>query len=83
MGVFDSAVTSILVLFVNMFNKARDENAKQAESEKKKLEKEAMKDKANPSSAKKDSADSERARFISPNKKQVRPMMKVGRTLEN
>ncbi|CAA7399776.1 unnamed protein product [Spirodela intermedia] len=64
-------VTSILVLFVNMFNKARDENAKQAESEKKKLEKEAMKDRANPCSANKDGADSERARFISPNKKQV------------
>lgn len=43
------AVTSILVIFVNMFNKARDENARNAEAEKKKLEKEAMKEKVNPS----------------------------------
>ncbi|ONK73646.1 uncharacterized protein A4U43_C04F33780 [Asparagus officinalis] len=42
-------VTSILVIFVNMFNKARDENARNAEAEKKKLEKEAMKEKQNTS----------------------------------
>ncbi|MQL95012.1 hypothetical protein Taro_027670, partial [Colocasia esculenta] len=45
-------VTSILVIFVNVFNKAREENAKQAEAEKKKLEKEASKEKANSSSRK-------------------------------
>ncbi|KAF9597349.1 hypothetical protein IFM89_017252 [Coptis chinensis] len=48
-------VTSILVVFVKMFNKSREENAKQADAEKKKQEKElkeAMKEKAN-SSAKK------------------------------
>jgi hypothetical protein len=33
-------VTSILVVFVNMFKKSRDENARNAEAEKKKLEKE-------------------------------------------
>lgn len=48
-------VTQILVVFVKMFNKSRDENEKLADAEKKKLEKEAMKDRtlAN-SSAKKD-----------------------------
>lgn len=39
-------VTSILVVFVKMFNKSREENAKQAEAEKKRQEKEAMKEKA-------------------------------------
>lgn len=34
------SVTSILVIFVNMFKKSRDENARNAEAEKKKLEKE-------------------------------------------
>ncbi|KAL5985029.1 Formin-like protein 3 [Asimina triloba] len=47
-------VTSILVVFVNMFNKAREENVKMAEAEKKKLEKEAMKEKTANSSAKKE-----------------------------
>ncbi|POO00999.1 Tensin phosphatase [Trema orientale] len=48
-------VTQILAVFVKMFNKSRDENEKLADAEKKKLEKEAMKDRivAN-SSAKKD-----------------------------
>ncbi|KAK1297894.1 Formin-like protein 3 [Acorus calamus] len=40
-------VTSILIVFINIFKKSREENAKQAEAEKKKLEKEAMKEKAN------------------------------------
>lgn len=40
------AVTQILAVFVKMFNKSREENERQAETEKKKLEKEAMKEKA-------------------------------------
>ncbi|ERM96350.1 hypothetical protein AMTR_s00001p00219300 [Amborella trichopoda] len=40
-------VTSTLVIFVNMFNKSREDNAKQAEAEKKKLEKETMREKGN------------------------------------
>ncbi|KAF5958896.1 hypothetical protein HYC85_006121 [Camellia sinensis] len=36
-------VTQILAFFVKMFNKAHDENEQQADAEKKKLEKEAMK----------------------------------------
>lgn len=47
------AVTSILLVFVNMFNRSREENAKLAEAEKKKLEKEAIKEKIY-SSVKKD-----------------------------
>jgi hypothetical protein len=39
------SVTSILVIFVNMFKQSRDENARNAEAEKKRLEKE--KEKAN------------------------------------
>lgn len=58
------AVTSILIVFVKMFNKSRDENAKQAEAEKKKVEKEAMKEKSN-SSAKKDTVDADRSKFSS------------------
>jgi large-conductance mechanosensitive channel len=37
------SVTSILVIFVNMFKKSCDENARNAEAEKKKLEKAAIK----------------------------------------
>ncbi|KAL6985606.1 Formin-like protein 3 [Sarracenia purpurea var. burkii] len=37
-------VTQILAIFCKMFNKARDENEQQADAEKKKLEKEAMKE---------------------------------------
>ncbi|OVA10331.1 Tensin phosphatase [Macleaya cordata] len=37
-------VTSILVIFVKMFSKSKEENDKQADAEKKKLEKEAMKE---------------------------------------
>ncbi|XP_062095780.1 formin-like protein 14 [Humulus lupulus] len=48
-------VTQILAVFVKMFNKSRDENEKLADAEKKKLEKEAMKDRSMAlSSAKKD-----------------------------
>ncbi|THF99091.1 hypothetical protein TEA_024264 [Camellia sinensis var. sinensis] len=44
-------VTQILAVFVKMFNKARDENEQQADAEKKKLEKEAMKELAAAQSA--------------------------------
>ncbi|RWR94973.1 formin-like protein 14 isoform X1 [Cinnamomum micranthum f. kanehirae] len=47
------AVTSILLVFVNMFDRSREENAKLAEAEKMKLEKEAIKEKTY-SSVKKD-----------------------------
>lgn len=40
---FFFSVTSILVIFVNMFKKSRDENARTAELEKKKLEKDKEK----------------------------------------
>ncbi|XP_009400703.2 formin-like protein 3 isoform X1 [Musa acuminata AAA Group] len=40
-------VTSILVVFVNMFNKSREENARNAEAEKKKIVKEASKERSN------------------------------------
>lgn len=36
----------VLAVFTKMFNKARDENEQQAEAEKKKLEKEALKEQA-------------------------------------
>ncbi|KAG9456599.1 hypothetical protein H6P81_001107 [Aristolochia fimbriata] len=39
-------VTSILMIFVNTFNKSHEENMKRAEAEKKKMDKEAMKEKA-------------------------------------
>lgn len=40
------AVTQILVVFVKLFKKSREENERQADAEKKKLEKEAMKERA-------------------------------------
>lgn len=43
------AVTSILVIFVNTFNKSHEDNIRNAEAEKKKLEMAAMKEKANSS----------------------------------
>ncbi|XP_022735918.1 LOW QUALITY PROTEIN: formin-like protein 14 [Durio zibethinus] len=50
--------TQILVIFVKMFNKSREENERLADAEKKKLEKEAMKERAAGNlSAKKDGAD--------------------------
>jgi len=39
-------VTQILAVFVKLFHKSRDENEQLAEAERKKLEKEAMKEKA-------------------------------------
>lgn len=45
-------MTSILLLFVNMFKKSHDENTKFAEAEKKKMEKEALKDKGSTSASK-------------------------------
>lgn len=42
------AVTQTLVVFVKMFNKSREENERQADAEKKKLEKEAMKEQRTP-----------------------------------
>ncbi|KAL2348798.1 hypothetical protein Fmac_002798 [Flemingia macrophylla] len=48
-------VTQILVVFVKMFNKSREENERQADAEKKKLEKEAQKERtANNLHSKKD-----------------------------
>ncbi|KAI9083832.1 hypothetical protein K1719_034090 [Acacia pycnantha] len=41
-------VTQILAVFVKMFNKSREENERQADAEKKKLEKEAMKEQRTP-----------------------------------
>lgn len=52
------SVTQILVVFTKMFKKARDENQQQADAEKKKMEKEALKEQAAAySSTKKESAD--------------------------
>lgn len=39
-------MTQILVVFVKLFKKSREENERQADAEKKKLEKEAMKERA-------------------------------------
>ena len=39
-------MTQILAVFVKLFHKSRDENEQLAEAERKKLEKEAMKEKA-------------------------------------
>ncbi|XP_017973460.1 PREDICTED: formin-like protein 14 isoform X1 [Theobroma cacao] len=51
-------VTQILVVFVKMFNKSREENERLADAEKKKLEKEGMKERAAANlTAKKDGAD--------------------------
>ncbi|GMH09146.1 hypothetical protein Nepgr_010986 [Nepenthes gracilis] len=43
-------VTQILVVFVKLFNKSREENEQQAEAERKKMEKEAMKERASANS---------------------------------
>lgn len=40
------AVTQILIVFVKMFRKSREENERQADAEKKKIEKEAMKERS-------------------------------------
>lgn len=55
-------VTQILAVFCKMFNKARDENEQQADTERKKLEKEAMKEQASVHSAKKEGADADRTK---------------------
>lgn len=39
-------MTQILIVFVKTFNKSKEENERLADAEKKKLEKEAMKEKA-------------------------------------
>lgn len=43
---FFFAVTQILIVFVRMFKKSREENERQADAEKKKIEKEAMKERS-------------------------------------
>lgn len=43
---FFFAVTQILIVFVKMFKKSREENERQADAEKKKIEKEAMKERS-------------------------------------
>lgn len=49
------AVTQVLFVFVKMFKKSREENERLAEAEKKKLEREAIKDRTvTNSSARKD-----------------------------
>ncbi|XP_058189073.1 formin-like protein 14 [Rhododendron vialii] len=55
-------VTQILAVFCKMFNKARDENEQQADAERKKLEKEAMKEQAAANSAKKEGGDADRTK---------------------
>lgn len=58
-------VTQILFVFTKMFNKARDENAQQADAEKKKLEKEALKEQAAASaSSKRENTDSDTPKDI-------------------
>lgn len=66
------AVTQILVVFTKMFNKARDENEQQADAEKKKLEKEALKEQAVANSpARKEGVDALRAQLNIRNQKQA------------
>uniref|UniRef100_F6I0A2 Formin-like protein n=1 Tax=Vitis vinifera TaxID=29760 RepID=F6I0A2_VITVI len=57
-------VTQILVVFIKTFNKSRDDNEKQADAEKKKLEKEAMKERAAGNlSARKEGVDIDRTKL--------------------
>lgn len=57
-------MTQILVVFVKMFNKSREENERQADAEKKRLEKEAMKEQAAANlSAKKDGRDGDKPKL--------------------
>lgn len=64
-------VTQILFVFVKLFNKSREENAQQVEAEKKKLEKEAMKEKAAATSAaKKEGLDLNRSKLNPVNRRQ-------------
>ena len=57
-------MTQIFVVFVKMFNKSREENERQADVEKKRLEKEAMKERAAANlSAKKDGSDGDKPKL--------------------
>ncbi|KAL7111925.1 hypothetical protein ACP275_05G119900 [Erythranthe tilingii] len=62
-------VTQTLVVFNKMFHKAHDENEQLADAEKKKLEKEALKEQAAASPARKEGVDSLRAKLNSRNQK--------------
>lgn len=65
---FVAAVTQILVVFVKIFKKSREENGRLADAEKKKLEKEEMKERA---SAKKDGIDMDEPNLTSQIQKQI------------
>ncbi|XP_016507221.2 formin-like protein 14 [Nicotiana tabacum] len=56
-------VTQILVVFTKMFKKSRDENEQQADAERKKLEKEALKEQAAASSSGKKEVDTDRMKL--------------------
>ncbi|OIT30392.1 formin-like protein 14 [Nicotiana attenuata] len=56
-------VTQILVVFTKMFKKSRDENEQQADAERKKLEKEALKEQAAASSSGKKEVDADRIKL--------------------
>lgn len=71
-------MTQTLVIFTKMFNKAHEENEQQADAEKKKLEKEALKEQAAANSpawkdspARKEGVDALRAKLNSRNQKHV------------
>ncbi|XP_073131830.1 formin-like protein 14 isoform X2 [Henckelia pumila] len=65
-------VTQILVVFTKMFSKAYEENEKQADAEKRKLEKEALKEQAAANTpARNDGVDDLRAKLNSRNQKQA------------
>ena len=63
-------MTQILAVFVKMFNKAREENDRMADAEKKKLEKEAMKERTS-LTPRKDGADMEEPNLNSQILKQI------------
>lgn len=54
------AVTQTLAIFTKMFNKSRDENEQQADAERKKLEKEALKEQTATNSSAKKEADADK-----------------------
>lgn len=67
---FFCAVTQTLVVFNKMFNKAHEENEQLADAEKKKMEKEALKEQAIANSpARKEGVDALRAKLNSLNQK--------------
>lgn len=75
---FVSAVTQTLVVFTKLFNKAHEENEQLADAEKKKLEKEALKEQAASNSpawkdspARKEGIDALRAKVHARNQKQA------------